>query len=103
MSKISTIVGHFLAWTPLALTILVFLFFRFFTGTDFGLAAILLNQYVAPIVVGAAAAVICLGIYLLRFLFNKTYEEKWYDLVGICLHSLIIVTSCVGFGLLMEA
>ncbi|GEM_PF-4431079 len=97
MGKISTILGLFLAWTPLIILASTYSYFQWFTDGNFGLASLILNKYVAPIVVGAAVSLLCLVLNTLRIFFSHTFEAKWYDKFGFWSQGVMILVVVMGF------
>lgn len=94
---ISTIIGHLLAWSPLVLAASTFVYFQCFSDEDFGLASIILNKYISPIIVGGALSLLCLVLNSLRISFSNTFEATWYDKMGYWSQGLMILALVIGF------
>jgi len=82
MVLFSKCISHVLAWTPLIASLYTWLFFKYWSKPDYGLASILLNDKVAPVVVGALISALCLFLSLFRDFFLERRELYWYDHVG---------------------
>lgn len=69
MVLLSKCISHVLAWTPLIASLYTWLFFKYWSKPDYGLASIVLNDKVAPVMVGALISALCLLLSVLRDFF----------------------------------
>ena len=95
MSRASIVFSHVLAWLPLLAMLVTFGYLRWFVSGDFGLASVVVNEYVCPIIIGSLASGICLIISFFRL--DPLPRTKWFVQFGFWYQGCLVLLAVAIF------